>query len=89
LEVESRKLRLAVGGEAAAVRNGDAEVLVGVHRSIVDADFIMKMRASGTNPSSCLYERVKAAMFRANLDENAERGNVVLAEWALLMEYLL
>jgi len=36
-------LLLPSSGEAAVVGNGDAEVLVGIHRSIVDADFVVQV----------------------------------------------
>jgi hypothetical protein len=35
---------LAAGGEAAIVGDGDAEILVGIHRGVVDAHFVMEVR---------------------------------------------
>ena len=51
-DVEKSRTGLAAGGEAAAVRDRHAEVFVGIDRGIVDADFIMKMRAGGASAFS-------------------------------------
>src|SRR5450631_3585658 len=45
LELETLRDGLAAGGESAYVCDREAQVFVGIYRSVIDADFVMEVRA--------------------------------------------
>ena len=67
---------LAAGLELTAMRNGDAEVFVGIYGSIVDAHFVMKMWTGGTPAESDIADRIATMNVLAGC--NCEAGQMAI-----------
>ena len=71
------QLFLAAGLEAAAVGDRDAEVFVGIDRSVVDANFVVEVRSGGASAEANVADGVAAMNLLAGCDR--ETGKVAVA----------
>src|SRR5882762_8276835 len=63
--------------EAAAVGDSHAEILVGIDRSVVDANFVVKVRTSGTSAQADVADGVAAMDLLSGSD--CKTGKVAVA----------
>src|ERR1700733_13616609 len=82
-----RKRLLASGGKSAAVGYGDAEILVGIDRSVVNADFIVEMRTGRTSALAHVADHVAAMHALSSRDGKAGEMPVAGADAVAVVDH--
>ncbi len=64
-------LGLLARQEPANLRHRQPQILIGIHRNVVDADFVVEMRAGGASALADVAERIAAVNVLSGCDGKA------------------
>src|SRR5579862_5465298 len=84
---ERGKGELAARGEAAAVGDRHPEVLVRIHRSVIDADFVVEVGPGGPSAFSDIADQVASLHSLPNRNGEAREVTVARADAVSVVDY--